>query len=263
MNAMDVKFVPVAPAEILPTLQQHISAFPAPIDSFLEDHILASQHYQITLRGQPIGWTAVHGERLLTQFALLPGYKAWGQAIFALVRRLEEVQAAFVPTSDEYFLAHALDDYRQIEKQAYFFQHDPQRPAYQPALTLNHRQATAADRALIQHHSGDFFDRVEQRLAEGQLYITERAGQGGDSCAGFGIIDSGRLALGVASCGMFTVEAQRNQGIGPAIIAHLIARCADRGLRPIAGCWYYNHRSKKTLEKAGMFSQTRLLKISF
>ena len=28
----------------------------------------------------------------------------------------------------------------------------------------------------------------------------------------------------------------------------------------IAGCWYYNHTSKKTLEKAGMLTQTRLLK---
>jgi len=100
-------------------------------------------------------------------------------------------------------------------------------------------------------------------MAEEQLYITERATSSATECVGFGIIDQGRLVREVGSCGMFTVEAQRKQGIGPAIITHLIRRCAELGLRPIAGCWYYNHRSKKTLEKAGMFTQTRLLKISY
>ncbi len=30
-----------------------------------------------------------------------------------------------------------------------------------------------------------------------------------------------------------------------------------------AGCWYYNHRSKQTLERAGLYSPTRLLRISY
>ena len=95
------------------------------------------------------------------------------------------------------------------------------------------------------------------------LHTTERVNGAGVDCVGFGIIDPGRLIPAVGSCGMFTVEAYRNQGIGPAIITHLMDRCAERGLRPVAGCWYYNHRSKKTLEKAGLFTQTRLLKISY
>lgn len=260
---MDIRFVPVTLAALQPTLQQHVGTFTAPIDSFLEDHILTSTHYAIQVQGESIGWTAVHQQALLTQFALLPAYKHLGQRIFLLARKLEEVRAAFVPTCDEFFLAHALDDYRQLEKQAYFFQHDPQRSLYTPPMALRHRQATLADAPTIQQHAGDFFDKLEERLAAGQLTITERANGAGVDCVGFGIIEPGRLLPDVGSCGMFTVAEQRNQGIGPAIITHLIGRCAARGLRPIAGCWYYNHRSKKTLEKAGLFSQTRLLKISY
>lgn len=259
-------FVPVSLADLLPTLQQHCAALPSPIDSFLEDHILASHHYAICdAAGQNghIGWAAVYEQRLLTQFALLPGYRQLGQSLFARARKLEEVSAAFVPTCDEFFLAHALDDYRQLEKQAYFFQHDPRRPPYQSPVALTHRQATLADLATFQQLSGDFFDNLEQRIAEGQLTIAERVNGTGADCVGFGIIDPGRLLTTVGSCGMFTVEAYRKQGIGPAIITHLIGCCAERGLRPVAGCWYYNHRSKKTLEKAGMFTQTRLLKISY
>lgn len=258
-----IQFTSAPLAELRPLLQQHISALGSPIDSFLEDHILASTHYHMQQGEQTIGWTSIHQQSLITQFVLMPGYKHLGQRIFALVRKLEEVRAAFVPTSDEFFLAHALDEYRQVEKQAYFFQHDVQRPPYQPPVPLSHRPATVDDLSLIQHHTGDFFDKLAERIAEGQIYLTQRKDTPGNECAGFGIIDKGRLCLDVGSCGMFTVEAQRRQGIGAAIIAYLIDRCAELGLRPIAGCWYYNHRSKKTLEKAGMFTQTRLLKISY
>ena len=43
---------------------------------------------------------------------------------------------------------------------------------------------------------------------------------------------------------------------------HLASRLHDRrrSLRPVAGCWYYNHRSRRTLQRAGMYSSTRLLK---
>jgi hypothetical protein len=43
----------------------------------------------------------------------------------------------------------------------------------------------------------------------------------------------------------------------------LIEECRRRTLRPVAGCWYYNHRSRQTLQRAGMYSSTRLLKIDY
>lgn len=86
--------------------------------------------------------------------------------------------------------------------------------------------------------------------------------QNGD-CVGFGIIDRSVLYDDIASIGMYVVEFFRGGGIGTAIIAYLQDICIRQGLRPIAGCWYYNHLSKKILEKEGMFSQTRLLKISY
>jgi hypothetical protein len=52
-------------------------------------------------------------------------------------------------------------------------------------------------------------------------------------------------------------------GVGTATIALLIAECRRLGLRPVAGCWYYNLASKRTLERAGMFAPTRLLKIDY
>ncbi|MFN8540183.1 MAG: hypothetical protein U0232_22225 [Thermomicrobiales bacterium] len=66
-----------------------------------------------------------------------------------------------------------------------------------------------------------------------------------------------------ASIGMFVIERFRREGAGTATILCCKEECRRRGFRPIAGCWYYNHRSKRTLEQAGMFAGTRLLKVEF
>jgi GNAT superfamily N-acetyltransferase len=62
---------------------------------------------------------------------------------------------------------------------------------------------------------------------------------------------------------MHTIEKFRRQGVGTATIRLLIDECRRRGLRPVAGCWYYNHFSKKTLERAGMYTATRLVKVDY
>ena len=256
---MNIRFAPVAVDAIKPVLQAHVLTLASPIDSFLEDHILQSKHYRIVVDDEVAGWTAIHNEALITQFGLDARHRHLGQRVFAQVRKLEQAREAFVPTCDEFFLAHALDDYRLMEKQAYFFQARPQaqRPAPPPGLSV--RPALADDQPAIQELTGDFFDRVDWRIATGQIFAMLRDGD----FAGFGIIEPSALYPAAASIGMITVAAQRKQGIGTAIIGALLDECARRQVTPIAGCWYYNHLSKKTLEKAGMFSQTRLLKVSY
>jgi predicted acetyltransferase len=209
--------------------------------------------------GAAAGFASIHGASLITQFALAQPYKRYGQPAFQRLRKLEQVQSAFVATYDEFFLAHALDEYRQLAKQAYFFSLG--RPA-QPdrsagAFTL--RQATEADISFIQQHASDFFPSAERYIAAQELFLV----QSGDECVGFGLMDVSALYSDAASIGMYTIERVRRRGVATATITLLIEECQRRGLQPIAGCWYYNHASKKTLERAGMFSQSRLLKIDY
>jgi GNAT superfamily N-acetyltransferase len=255
---MDARFVPVAFAEIEVAVRRHLAALPSVIDSFLEDHILASTHYRIEVAGEVAGFASIHGESLITQFALTEPYQRYGQPIFAQRRRLEQACAAFVPTCDEFFLAHALDDYRELAKQAYFFS-TPATVEANPETPCGLRPAELNDAAFIRHHSGDFCEPVERRIAAGELFVTLRH----EEPVGFGLLVESRLYDGVTSIGMYTIERFRREGVGTATITQLIVECRRRGLRPVAGCGYYNHRSKRTLERAGMFSATRLFKVKY
>jgi GNAT superfamily N-acetyltransferase len=256
---MDAHFAPVPFAEIRADVRRHLAALPAAIDSFLEDHVLASAHYRIVVAGETAGFASIHGERLITQFALAEPYRRYGQPIFRHLRRLARVQAAFVPTCDEFFLAHALDDYGQLAKQAYFFAAARDAPSAAGQERCALRPATPGDAALVRQQSGDFFAPIDRRIAAGELFVTLR----GEEPVGFGILIASLLYDDVASIGMYTLERVRREGVGTATIARLIEECRRRGLRPVAGCAYANHPSKRTLERAGLYSPTRLLKIEF
>ena len=218
---------------------------------------MESANYQILIVGQYAGFTSIHKGSLVTQFSLFPQYRRYGQDVFTQIKKLENVQAAFVPTCDEFFLSQVLDAYRELARQAYFFTTPA---AYKPVPTKYElKLAEESDIELIKEGSGDFFGDIQEHLDNHELFLTLLEGD----CVGFGIIDKSMLIDTVASVGMFVIEHFRQRGAGTAIINLLMNKCINQGLQPVAGCWYYNHLSKKTLERAGMFTQTRLLKVDF
>jgi len=256
---MNLRFAPVELSEIRNEVIDHLASLPAAIDSYLEDHILASNHYRIDVGGENAGFASIHGGNLITQFALGDSLKRFGQPVFLQLRRLEEVQSAFVPTCDGFYLAHALDDYRQLAKQAYFFAAYGSATPPDSVRSCTLRLADMTDAEFIRRQTGDFFEPLEQHLGAGEIFLTLR----GEETVGFGIAVKSAFFDDVASIGMFTIEQFRGSGVGSATIFLLAQSCRDLGIRPVAGCWYYNHFSKKTLERAGMFSATRLLKIDY
>src|SRR5215212_8809225 len=154
---MDVRFLPVELPEISDAVRQHLEALSRPIDSFLEDHIAGSAHYRILIDSAPAGFASIHQASLITQFCLAEPFKRYGQAVFQRLRKLETVSSAFVPTCDEFFLSHALDDYRQLAKQAYFFAAG--RPAGEPDTPWpsSLRPAELEDMPFIHERSDGFF----------------------------------------------------------------------------------------------------------
>lgn len=251
--------MPLGLAGMTEPLTAHLSNLSSPVDSFFEDHVERSNHYIIYVDDVNAGHTSIHDGSLITQFCLHDGFKRYGQPIFQRIKKMESVRRAFVPTCDEFYLSHALEEHRDFACQAYFFQHSESGAPSLDRADLSFRQAHADDVELIRQLSDDFVEPVEEHVQQGELFINEK----GDECAGIGVMIRNKFCLGYAAIGMFTVESFRNTGVGTATIQFLIQECKRQQIQPTAGCAYYNHLSKKTLEKAGMFSQTRLLKIGF
>lgn len=258
---MKPAFQPTTLSGIQEQLRQHIGLLPSAIDSFLESHILQSAHYEIIGPNKKVGYASVYQGSLITQFVLLSEFRRYGQVLFSQLKRLETVQSAFVPTCDEFFLSHALDEYRDIAKQAYFFAAPA---AYTPQLEspLELDRATERDMACILENSDDFFGTnkdIQHKIDNHELFLvySDRI------CVSFGVMEKSRVMENIASIGMFVIPQHRQKGIGSDTLRLLMLECYRQGVQPIAGCWYYNHLSKKTLERAGMFTQTRLLKFHF
>ena len=256
---MELHFSRVALSDIQVMVQQHLVALPSAVDSFYEDHILESAHYCILVGNEMAGFASIHEGSIVTQFSLASPYKRHGQTIYQRLRKMEEVRAAFVPTCDEFFLSYALDEYRELAKQAYFFAVGDSAVDQKVMNTYSLRQAGQGDVSFIRENSGDFFDKLEQSVQAEEIYVTYKNGE----CVGFGAVVKSKFYDDVASIGMYTIERFRQAGIGAATIKLLIQKCRKSNLRVVAGCWYYNHFSKQTLERAGMYTQTRLLKIDY
>jgi hypothetical protein len=256
---MEAHFEQVEFDEIRDDVRRHIAALPAAFDSYLERRILESNHYRIVVAGESAGFASIRNGSQITQFAIADRFKRHGQRAFLALRHMEKVQFAFVPTFDEFYLSHALDDYRQLAMWAYLFADAGETPDATASALYSLRTAEPSEAEFIRQESGDLFEDIETRISDGELFVTLRR----DEPVGFGIRETSVLYDDVASVGMHTIERFRQQGVGTATIRMMIAENRRMGLRAVAGCWYYNHFSKRTLERAGMYSQTRLLKVDY
>lgn len=231
----------------------------SPIDSFAEMHILKSNHYTILLDDEVIGYCSVYNGKTVTQFYITKEYRAYSQEVFSIVRKVEFVSEALIPTCDEFFLSLGFDNYSNIKKQAYFFQFSHKRD-YISALNVQYRLADISDLELIRENSEDFFDEtLEKQIKDKEIYI----GFDNSKPVAFGIYEKGGILQHCVSIGMYTVPEYRTKGVGKQTLNFLIEEALNKDLNPIAGCWYYNHLSKKTLESVGMISNTRYLRFIF
>lgn len=257
---MSYAYTKCTSTEIQPLVEDYIKTLSSPFDSYLEDHIVASDFYSIKIDTDFIGYFSFNKDFYITQFYLRKEYLKDSQQIFKDVLKQYEIKNALVFTGDELFLSLVLDQEIIIKKQAYFFQDSglttDEAKLYQGGCF---RIAIKDDVPLILQVSGDFFDSLDTRVERGEIFVFKD----GEVLLGAGIVEHGKILKGHTSIGMFTNEQYRQKGIGRTIITRLKKWCYENALTPICGCWYYNYNSKKTLESLGMVTKTRLLNVEF
>jgi GNAT superfamily N-acetyltransferase len=253
------KFVKSSLEENKKIFQDYVDSLSNIYDEYLEDHILNSEIYSIYVDEVHCGCFGIFNKTMLTQFYIERKHLKLAQKIFDDILEKYEIKNAYVPTCDELLLSLCMDKHVKVNLQAYFFQESGAEvaPAKYPRECL--KLATLEDLQEILDITGDFIDKHEERIKAQQLYILRE----GAEFLGLGIIVDNRIMKNCACTGMFTTEKHRQKGIGRSIIMHLKDICREKGMRPMAGCWYYNHNSKRTLESTGYVSYTRLLRIDF
>ena len=110
----------------------------------------------------------------------------------------------------------------------------------------------------------ELFEKIKNLSTEQWNYkLDENTWSVSEACEHIWLAEKSVLQNEIASVGMFVLESQRQKGVGTATLRLLQDHCAQHDIIPIAGCWYYNHNSKKTLEKAGFYAASRLLRIDY
>jgi len=249
--------------EIHPHVEDYIISNKITVESFWEGQVIESSHYKMMTRDEIVGFFAIHENSTITLFYVFAPYANQAQELFTRVKKYESVTSAMVATGDEFFLSHCFDNFAKIEKQAYFAIYSEKEIPEKRKKALKLRVADIDRDCETLKLSGDFLDGIIKQLRDGadfiEVYIVEYAG----NVVGFGVIDYGRVLRDVSSIGMYVCEKYRQQGIAANILEHLKRICFEKGYRVLSGCWYYNHHSKKSMESAGAYSRTRLIKFYF
>lgn len=261
---MDIRFVPCTWQDIGELVAARLRERRALVESFWEDHVLGAKHYMMLQGEETVGYFAIHGKETLVLFDVLPAFAHLSQELFARVKKYETVTGAMLSTGDTLFLGLCIDGFARMEKQAYFVTYtDRKRQKNIPLVSLGEITFQQDRDAFLK--CGDFFSKEElERLEKGEaphqkVFLARRDG----TPVGLGVMEAGRVLTENASIGMCVYEEYRCQGNAVAILEGLKAIAYEKGLTPVAGCWYYNHNSKKSLEASGGYCQERLVRFYF
>lgn len=250
--------VKVSREDIRELEEKYLESLSNVYDDFYEGHVIESDNYLIEYDGVKAGFFSIKG-KLITRFYILDEYMHHARDLFGKVISEYGVTEGFVPTCDERYVSLSLDHSKKVDLQAYFFKLTDRevRPPEYPFHML--RRAEASDLEMIIERTGDFVDRHEERIKNGDLYILEEEGE----FLGLGITTMNFFMKDYRGTGMFACENKRLTGVGRSIIMHLARIVRNQGYEPLPGCWYHNIGSRKTLESAGYASVTRLLRVGF
>lgn len=251
---MRIEIVEKSFEEMKQDIQDNLASYSEPIDSYYEDHVIESKHFEILLDNEKCGYYSVFEDQLLTQFSLDEKHGALAQEIFREVLEKSGVKEIYLSTSDKLLLLLALDEQKGVIVQDYVFQVGSIMDC-KVGFTL--RIAAEEDIPGIRANDGGFFQNLENNIKNGELFI----GMDGDRIVSYGIIEASKIFEDLASIGMFVLAAERGNGYGAFTLSKLIGQCRGNGIRPIAGCFVKNQYSVHALKNAGMVSKNRLLKI--
>ncbi len=238
--------------EVDSLVKAHAKSLVFPMDSWLEDQLFSSAVYKLLAGTKCIGYAA-QKKQTLQFFHVRKKYFRYAPALLEKFVAENGIKRVFVITQDAPLCALIAEWEYTKEKHACFFTDGSRKEI--PATKTIFRFAVSADTRSIRKVTGKFFDdtsggfsSLEERIAAGMIFVLEDK----KDLLGGGIIEKGMICRDCASIGMFVNRKYRGKGYAPVILIKLKEWCYGNGFKPVAGCWYPNTLSRKSLEAAGM-----------
>ena len=239
--------------EITRILNSHRSSLTHPIDSYCEDKLTESTIYRILTDGADIGYMGIIEDEVRF-FHVLPVYFKYAPEALEYCINQKGVKVVNVITQDSLLVSLIAEwDFSKEKEACYFIDSGRQERPFLRADSANLRTADLSDIPAIIKETGDFFDKLEEWINAQTLFLLED----GNTLMGCGLVEHGRMFPDCVSIGMITCREHRKKGVAQTILWHLKEWAYSHDLRPVAGCWYYNTVSRRSLEAAGMIAASK------
>jgi len=246
-------------AEVNGALESHLNSLAFPIDSYLEDMLTVSEIFSIVKNNTIIGYAAKQRDHLCFFHVIVKEFKS-APTIFEEFCRSFEIRHVQVMTQDALLVALISEwEYKKTKGACWFIDGGRIEKPLNIVEGALFRNAVINDLKLIEEKTEGFFntDNPEKTLIKNIENNCIFVLLDGNELLGCGVIEKGVYFKECVSIGMVTVREKRRMGVGQTILWHLKEWAYENGLKPIAGCWYYNLLSRKALEKAGMITTSR------
>ena len=260
---MNIKFTRCKWEDIHSFVQNYIKEYRITVDTYWDGFAIWSNHYLMTCGNETAGYFAINRGDTIALFNVFPYYANHAQELFARVKKYEKVTGAIVATGDELFLSLCLDSFARFEKEMYMTIFTEKDMPHKRSISLRQADFKNNDDREKIRLTGDFFSGSIIAHDEGRYHMDIYIGEDNGEYVGCGCIDKSRVIDESASIGMFVLENKREQGYGSSILRGMRDIVSEMGYKVYAACDYYNHNSKKSMESAGAYTKSRLVRFYF
>lgn len=230
-----------------------------------EENVWMCQPYKIVIHSTNAGYVCIDSEKTLWEFYLADHALLYSQEVFKYLIDMNYIVAAECKSYDQLLLSLCFDHQKRASCNAYLFRDDTDVKHLSDGYEhIKMRLATMDDCKELEAinrfaENVDFFFNLEEEIQKQEVYMFHL----NDEFIGAGTCKRITQCQNYYDIGMIVPENHRRKGFGTYIIMKLKEYCYHSNKIPVCDCYYFNHSSKKTLEKAGFISKHRMVRFEF
>lgn len=254
-NKYNIEILATTHNDIKEIIINYSKTLSMPMDSWLDDQLIAAKIYKIVTNNKIIGFVAITSN-MLNNFYLEKEYIHLGKELIEYIIIEFNIKKVFISTSDSQISTYILGYKYNMEKMACWFT-DSGREVDIPHMfeKVFIRNIDVNEVEKVIEISGDFFLEesggfltIEERIISETMFFLEKDNE----IYGIGIIEKSQFVDNIVSIGMFVNKEHRKKGVAKTILVQLRKWANENGYITVAGCWYYNTLSRLSLQSAGM-----------